>query len=139
MGVEIAIFGFILALMEVGKVVILLTGAEFIGFFVSIPRAIAPILGLWINFSIGVTCIGMHRLRIRRGRFGLIGHRVHHAGIFFEFGGIGWEWEQAHAQRIGANLSHDKIFFVFSLIIFFEKRLDSGLADLPNSLQFTCN
>jgi hypothetical protein len=100
LGVKVAILWFILALVHGGIVVGILTGAKLIRLLVGIPRAIAPILGFGVEFGIGVTSIGMHRLRIRRGRFGLVSHRLHDGAIFFVVGGIGWEWEQAHAQRI---------------------------------------
>jgi hypothetical protein len=71
-----------------------------------------------------ILIVEIFRARIGRGRDSLVGHRLHDGNVFFELSGIGWEGEQAHAQRIGGKPTNDKIFFVFSLIIFFEKRLD---------------
>jgi hypothetical protein len=66
-----------------------------------------------------ILIVKIFRARIGRGRDSLVGHSLHDGNVFFKLGGIGWEGEQAHAQRIGEILPHDKIFFVFSLIIFF--------------------
>ena len=63
--------------------------------------------------------VEVFRARIGRGRDSLVGHSLHDGNVFFELSGIGWEWEQAHTRRIDGILPNDKIFFMFSSIIFF--------------------
>ena len=73
-----------------------------------------------------VLIVEIFRARIGRGRIGFVSHSLHDGNVFFELGGIGREWERTHGQRVTRKPTNDKIFFVFSLIIFFEKRLDKA-------------
>jgi hypothetical protein len=73
-----------------------------------------------------ILIVEIFRARIGRGRDSLVGHSLHDGNVFFKLGGIGREWERTHGQRVTRKPTNDKIFFVFSLIIFFEKRLDKA-------------
>lgn len=79
-----------------------------------------------------ILIVKIFRARIGRGRDSLVGHGVHDGNIFFKLGGIVWEGEQVHAQRIGGILPHDKIFFHLLFIFFLIFMLDIATQHASN-------